>query len=74
MILDIVTYGHPALRAKGKQIEQIDSSIHKLAEDMVETMHEADGVGLAAQQVGMPLQLCVLDVADSSKRPSKNVD
>lgn len=72
MILEIVQYGHPALRAKGKPVGgPADARVRKLAADMIETMHDAEGVGLAAQQVGVPLQLCVLDVRDVPKRPSK---
>lgn len=70
MILDIVQYGHPALRAKGGRVEKIDDKIHQLAADMVETMVEADGVGLAAQQIGMPIQMCVIDVTGVTSRPS----
>ena len=70
MILEIVQYGHPALRAKGRRIEKIDARIRELAQEMLETMYGADGVGLAAQQVGMPIQLCVIDVTEVKDRPS----
>lgn len=70
MILEIVQYGHPALRAKGRRIEVVDDEIRQLADDMLDTMYDADGVGLAAQQVGMPLQMCVIDVAGVEDRPS----
>lgn len=70
MILEIVTYGHPALRSKGKPVEKIDEHIRQLAEDMLDTMYENDGVGLAAQQVGLPLQMCVIDVSPVRDRPS----
>ncbi|GAT33135.1 peptide deformylase [Terrimicrobium sacchariphilum] len=70
MILEIVEYGHPALRAKGRNIEKIDRDLLQLISDMLETMYEADGVGLAAQQVGRPLQLCVIDVDGIKDRPS----
>lgn len=70
MILDIVNYGHPALRANGRRIETVDDEIHQLAEDMLDTMYDADGVGLAAQQIGMPLQICVIDVTGVEDRPS----
>jgi peptide deformylase len=70
MILEIVKYGHPALRTKGARVKKVDSEIRKLAEHMLETMREARGVGLAAQQVGMPLQLAVIDVAGIEDRPS----
>lgn len=70
MILEIVRYGHPALRAKGRTIEKVDDEIRQLAEDMLDTMYDADGVGLAAQQVGLPLQMCVIDVTGIEDRPS----
>lgn len=70
MILQILEYGDPILRAKGKRIENIDDRIRELAENMVETMHAANGVGLAAQQVGDALQLTVLDVSLVQDRPS----
>jgi peptide deformylase len=70
MILEIVRYGHPALRAKGRRVDKIDARIRALAHDMLETMHDAEGVGLAAQQVGMPVQLCVIDVTEVKDRPS----
>jgi len=70
MILSIVEYGDPILRAKGKLIESIDDGIRELAANMIETMHAANGVGLAAHQVGEPLQLTVLDVSLVQDRPS----
>jgi peptide deformylase len=70
MILSIVQYGDPILRAKGKQIEKIDDHIRELAANMIETMHAANGIGLAAQQVGEALQLTVLDVSQIEDRPS----
>ncbi|MEO6052550.1 MAG: peptide deformylase [Chthoniobacterales bacterium] len=71
MILDIVTYGHPALRSKGRLIEKVDDKILELADDMIDTMDDAEGLGLAAQQVGMSLQMTVLDIPPLKKRPSK---
>jgi len=70
MILPILEYGDPILRAKGKPIDNIDDRIHELAANMIETMHAANGVGLAAQQVGEALQLTVLDVSLVEDRPS----
>ena len=70
MILEIVKYGHPALRTKGARIPKADAKIRKLAEDMLDTMEAANGVGLAAQQVGVPIQLTVIDVAGVEDRPS----
>jgi peptide deformylase len=70
MILPIQEYGDPILRAKGKPIENVDDRIRELAANMIETMHAANGVGLAAQQVGEALQLTVLDVSLVEDRPS----
>ena len=70
MILPILEYGDPILRAKGKPIENIEDRIRELAANMIETMHAAHGVGLAAQQVGEALQLTVLDVSLVEDRPS----
>jgi len=70
VILQILEYGDPILRAKGKPIENIDDRIRELAANMIETMHAANGVGLAAQQIGETLQLTVLDVSLVEDRPS----
>jgi peptide deformylase len=70
MRLRIRQFGDPVLRTKGKRVARIDERIHNLASDMIETMHAANGVGLAAQQVGEPLQLTVIDVSGVEDRPS----
>jgi peptide deformylase len=70
MILSIRQYGDPILRAKGNQIGKIDDHVRELAANMIETMHAANGIGLAAQQVGEALQLTVLDVSQIEDRPS----
>ena len=70
MKLPIVRYGHPVLRAKGKRITKVDDRIRELAANMLETMHEARGVGLAAQQVGEALQLTVIDVSAAEDQES----
>jgi peptide deformylase len=71
MILEILKYGNPVLRAKGRRIDEIDDKIRALAADMIETMRAANGVGLAAQQVGSALQLAVVDVSNAAEdRPS----
>lgn len=70
MKLSVRQYGDPVLRAKGKRVEKIDDRVRELAQNMIETMHAANGVGLAAQQVGEPLQLTVLDVSQVEDRPS----
>ena len=70
MILQILQYGDPILRAKGKRIDEIDDRIRALAANMIETMHTAHGVGLAAHQIGEALQLTVLDISAVEDRPS----
>jgi len=70
MRLSVLQYGDPILRAKGKPIEEVDDRVRELAMNMVETMHAANGVGLAAQQIGEALQLTVLDVSQVEDRPS----
>lgn len=70
MRLSIFQYGDPILRVKGKHIDQVDDRIRELAANMLETMQAANGVGLAAQQVGEAIQLTVLDVSPVEDRPS----
>ncbi len=68
--MDIVKFGDPVLRTKGQKISEITQEIRDLADAMIETMNEANGVGLAAQQVGYALQLAIVDVAGVEDRPS----
>jgi peptide deformylase len=70
MLLTVVRYGTPVLRQKGARIEAVTPAIRKLIGDMLETMYAYKGVGLAAQQVGLALQLTVLDVRGVTDRPS----
>ena len=67
MVLPIVFYGDPVLRERGKEITEITDEIRELAADMLETMHAAHGVGLAAQQVGRALQLAVIEVPEDDE-------
>ncbi|MBL9131964.1 MAG: peptide deformylase [Verrucomicrobiaceae bacterium] len=61
MIRNIVRYPEPVLRAKCRPVTEITDEIRKLAADMIETMKHANGVGLAAPQVGVDVQLAVID-------------
>jgi peptide deformylase len=70
MILTVVKYGTPILRQKGARVESITPAIKKLIADMFETMYAHKGVGLAAQQVGLALQVTVIDVRGITDRPS----
>lgn len=67
MVLEIIQYGHPVLREKGKRIDHVTADYRQLAADMVQTMYAADGVGLAAQQIGKPILLTVIDVTASEQ-------
>jgi len=62
MILRVTQYGEPILRTVGEPITEFDDDLAQLADDMVDTMYDEDGIGLAAQQVNLALQFCVLDV------------
>jgi peptide deformylase len=62
-ILAIRIYPDPILRLKCRRVETFDAPLRKLAGDMIETMHAAPGVGLAAPQVGVDLRLAVIDVS-----------
>jgi peptide deformylase len=64
----ICKFPDPILHQKTKPVSTIDSSIERLIDDMVETMYAAPGVGLAANQVGVPLQLAVIDVTTREDR------
>jgi peptide deformylase len=70
MPLIVVKYGTPVLRQKGARIDGITPTLKKLAADMLETTYSYKGVGLAAQQVGVALQLTVIDVRGITDRPS----
>jgi peptide deformylase len=74
MILNILQYGHPVLRARGMKVEQINEEIRRLAADMIETMRQNAGVGLAAQQIGRPLQMTVMDVTGCERPSTLEVD
>ena len=63
MILDIVQYGEPVLRKKCVPVTKIDAELEKLVVDMIETMIDADGIGLAAPQIGEDIRLAIVDVA-----------
>jgi peptide deformylase len=68
MSLPIVRYNTPILRKKGTPVTVFDPALAAFAEEMVATMHEARGIGLAAQQVGRAIQLCVLDLREIEEK------
>ena len=63
-ILKIIEYGNPILRAKSKEVTKISKKVKTLITDMLDTMYHANGVGLAAPQVGENLRIFVIDVSD----------
>lgn len=63
MIREIVQYGHPVLRQKCQPVTMVNDRLRALAADMIETMADANGVGLAAPQVGENTRLAVVDVS-----------
>jgi peptide deformylase len=63
-IYPIRTFGDPVLRLETKPIADIDKTVHTLAQDMIETMYDAPGVGLAANQIGISRRIAVFDAQD----------
>lgn len=74
MALKIVHYNAPVLNKKGAKITVFDAALRKLAAEMVDAMHEAGGIGLAAQQIGKALQLCVVDLRDADAEFTWSLD
>lgn len=64
MVLKVYKYGEKVLREKAAPVAVITDEMRRLADDMVETMHHAKGVGLAAQQVGRTERVCVIDIPE----------
>src|SRR5690242_8721843 len=60
VVRQILSFEHPVLREKAKKVPRIDASIQRLLDDLVETMLNAPGAGLAANQIGVPLRVCVV--------------
>lgn len=65
-IFPIRTFGDPVLRTPATPVDDIDESIHRLVEDMIETMYDAPGVGLAAPQIGVSKRVAVFDAQDDT--------
>ncbi len=62
MSLEIVTFGDPILRVRAETVARVTVEYKHLVDNMMETMHAADGVGLAAQQVGRTVSICIVDI------------
>ncbi|KPB00550.1 peptide deformylase [Ahrensia marina] len=72
-ILPLVIIPDPILRQKSKLVERVDDDVRKFADDMLETMYDAPGVGLAAIQVGEARRMLVVDVSDKDDEPKPQV-
>lgn len=64
-IRPILTAPDPRLKAVSEPVEKVDDEVRNLADDLIETMYEADGIGLAAVQVGVPKRMLVMDIAQA---------
>lgn len=63
-IFPIRTYPDPVLRMEARPVTELDGDLHRLVDDMFETMYEAPGVGLAAPQIGISIQVVVCDIGE----------
>jgi peptide deformylase len=73
MVHPIVKYGDPVLQTPGKPVEKFDEELQKLVADMFDSMYAAQGVGLAAPQIGLSLRLAVIDVTNGKNPEAKIV-
>ena len=67
--LPILHFPDPRLRIKAKPVAVVDDSIRRLAEDMLETMYDAPGIGLAATQVDRHIRMLVIDITEEKNQP-----
>jgi peptide deformylase len=72
-IKPLIILPDPVLRQVSKPIERVDAPLRKLADDMLETMYDAPGIGLAAIQIGEPLRMLVIDLAKEGDEPAPHV-
>ncbi|MEI5679997.1 MULTISPECIES: peptide deformylase [unclassified Mesorhizobium] len=72
-IKPLIILPDPLLRQLSKPLERVDDSLRKLADDMLETMYDAPGIGLAAIQIGEPLRMLVIDLAKEDEKPAPQV-
>ncbi|MEI7425161.1 MAG: peptide deformylase, partial [Candidatus Staskawiczbacteria bacterium] len=66
-ILPVYSCFHPILKKKTKPVSEIDGNLKKIIDDMYETMYRADGVGLAANQVGLDISVITIDISDKEE-------
>jgi len=68
-VREILMVEHPVLRKKCTKIHRLDASIQRLIDDLIDTLHDAGGVGLAAPQVGVPIRLFVVETPEDVDEP-----
>lgn len=73
MKLKVFKYGEKVLREKANPVAVVDDRLRKLAADMLETMHDAKGVGLAAEQVGRLERMCVIDIPEGGEEADDEI-
>lgn len=72
-IRPLIILPDPVLRQVSKPVERVDGALRKLADDMLATMYDAPGIGLAAIQIGQPLRMLVIDLAKEGEPPAPQV-
>jgi len=65
VIRQILTAEEPILRERARRVTHFDASLHRLLDDMLETMRDAPGIGLAANQIGVPLQVAIIELEET---------
>ena len=68
MKYSVVTYGEDVLRQKAVEVGEVTDEIRKLAKDMLKCMYDAEGVGLAAEQIGRTERICVIDIPEEAEK------
>ena len=71
--MEIVLYPHPALRWKSKPIQEINDDLRKVVSEMFELMYAAKGIGLAANQVGLPYRLFILNLSGDPEEKDEEI-
>lgn len=74
MLLPITQYGDATLRVPCAPVEQVNEELHKLAADMLETMYDAEGIGLAAPQIGLNIRMVVIDIPEDEEEEPELIE
>lgn len=74
MLLPIRQYGDTALRVRCAPVEEVGDELRQLAADMLETMYDAEGIGLAAPQIGRDIRLVVIDIPEDEEEEHESIE